>query len=850
MFVESIKRVHPEITEQGASQLREFLVTAHQRQQSDNQVLSMGLQALKQEVLDEGYDWNELITMLVDLVCADMQEDQHGRFVAELERLYVSNASLMEIGFVMASDYPSTLEELNLLVQLAQEDHEALAGVAGGTGKSVFRTWKRNPNRTKREKREAIAVDAVEAAVGLTLLTGGGILAYKGIKRAMTRGGGEEVQQVERLADNAARDIVPDAIIDSREIAVKDANEVMDTKAKVNKGEAGIDDKIVEDVALLRDKGAKEAASDAIGELEPADQVFSIKGEDNGIFDALRNVDPHLAKEPKIGKLIDLDFPPFPSLTRGGGEEVQQVERLADNAARDIVPDAIIDSREIAVKDANEVMDTKAKVNKGEAGIDDKIVEDVALLRDKGAKEAASDAIGELEPADQVFSIKGDDNGIFDALRNIESDLAKDPKIGKLIDLDFPPFPSLDSYDFQAIPANVPSEIAKRSPVDNYDPHLYEEIRFPSLNNISNDRRYLTDSDFPKQFFIDKRPPFKTAGFKEIAIKEDGNCFYRSIANFMGDEEGLKDYLRMSSVDYLRANPKQFEPFVQGIEPGNVERKVYGVDEFRDVEHYCSLQEIPGVHADAPTIKGLSKSNNINIGIKTGNRDRIQYFLADDPVNAETVYLHHVNGNHYNLFRELEEHSEGVRSFKTGDLYHEINDDVTLQWPGLSDQNRPQAIRMKESGMSLDDIYRVFDVNSNNLSNAKKIQGFLEDYRLGGMSSKIPVIDNNIDPRKDERAAMKAVNNDGFRIQLPDDKKGGRSDAGRLYNGGEIDSLPEAPRQAAERIETGVDGEIEELVPQVEDKALSEIGAAVKKDLVTSEDAVEDTAEGVEREML
>ena len=34
------------------------------------------------------------------------------------------------------------------------------------------------------------------------------------------------------------------------------------------------------------------------------------------------------------------------------------------------------------------------------------------------------------------------------------------------------------------------------------------------------------------------------------------------------------------------------------------------------------------------------------------------------------------------------------------------------------------------------------------------------------------------------------------------------------------------------------------------DKALSEIGAAVKKDLVTSEDAVEDTAEGVEREML
>jgi len=69
-------------------------------------------------------------------VCADMQEDQHGRFVAELDRLYDSNASLLEIGSVMASDYPSALEKLNLLVQVAQEDHEALAGVAGGTGKS------------------------------------------------------------------------------------------------------------------------------------------------------------------------------------------------------------------------------------------------------------------------------------------------------------------------------------------------------------------------------------------------------------------------------------------------------------------------------------------------------------------------------------------------------------------------------------------------------------------------------------------------------------------------------------------------------------------------------------------
>ncbi|QBE69018.1 hypothetical protein SynWH8101_1434 [Synechococcus sp. WH 8101] len=237
MFVESIQQVHPDITEQSAAQLREFLVTAHSRHQSDSQVLSIGFQTLKQEILNEGYEWGELISMLVDLVSADMQEDQHGRFVAELDRLYASNASLLEVGSVMASDYSSALEELQLLIQEAQKEHETLAGMAGGTSKFT-RTWKKNPNRTKMEKGEAIGVDVLEATVGLTLVAGGGILAYKGIKRAMTRGGGEEVQQVERLADNAARDTGPDEIIGLRERAMKDAREVMDTMNKVTKGEA------------------------------------------------------------------------------------------------------------------------------------------------------------------------------------------------------------------------------------------------------------------------------------------------------------------------------------------------------------------------------------------------------------------------------------------------------------------------------------------------------------------------------------------------------------------------------------------------------------------------------------
>lgn len=195
MFVESIQQVHPDITEQSAAQLREFLVTAHSRHQSDSQVLSIGFQTLKQEILDEGYEWGELISMLVDLVSADMQEDQHGRFVAELDRLYASNASLLEVGSVMASDYSSALEELQLLIQDAQNEHAELAGMAGGTSKFA-QTWHKNPNRTKQQKRKVRAIDATEILAAGSFIGGVSYLSYKGYKAYKANKAEKEAQRL------------------------------------------------------------------------------------------------------------------------------------------------------------------------------------------------------------------------------------------------------------------------------------------------------------------------------------------------------------------------------------------------------------------------------------------------------------------------------------------------------------------------------------------------------------------------------------------------------------------------------------------------------------------------------
>lgn len=171
MFSESIRHFHPDITEQSVSELREFLVTAQQRHQSDSQTLSMGLQAVKQEALDEGFDWNDLFTNLVELLSADMHKDQHERFVAELDSLNSNNSSLLEVGNVMKADYPSVFDGLQLLIQVAQEEHEALVVMAGGTS-----TKPKMSNAFKSKKAETYE----KVAEGLTI-AGIGIGASIGV---------------------------------------------------------------------------------------------------------------------------------------------------------------------------------------------------------------------------------------------------------------------------------------------------------------------------------------------------------------------------------------------------------------------------------------------------------------------------------------------------------------------------------------------------------------------------------------------------------------------------------------------------------------------------------------------
>jgi len=398
MFQDRIQRVHPEITEQGASELRDFLVTAHQRLQSDNQVLSMGLQALNQEVLDEGYDWSELITILVNLVSADMKEDQHERFVAELDRLYASNASLMEVGSVMASDYSSALETLQLLIQEAQKEHETLAGMAGGTSKFT-RTWKKNPNRSKMEKGEAIGVDVLEVAAVVGVVGVVGYLGYKGYKYAMTRGGGEEAQ-VDTAFETytgdvkAAADKLDYKHMDNKYENFDDLQEYkgdymndnlkFDFKAAAKEQSNNID--FIQERTLKKTRAEDLMRNPSTSYEKDLLNKLDIPvggGSNRSDFEWQRNCE-RLVKDPEFSDYLDTEkgfklyneykssgdslesFAESKNATGHLRKDYVQVESLADNAARDTGPGEIIDPRAQAMRDFKEVGDTMTSMSKGE----------------------------------------------------------------------------------------------------------------------------------------------------------------------------------------------------------------------------------------------------------------------------------------------------------------------------------------------------------------------------------------------------------------------------------------------------------------------------------------------------
>ena len=60
-FSDAIQKICPDIRGQDVSELRELLITAHQRLQADSKLLAVGLQSLKKSFIDEGYDWSDLI---------------------------------------------------------------------------------------------------------------------------------------------------------------------------------------------------------------------------------------------------------------------------------------------------------------------------------------------------------------------------------------------------------------------------------------------------------------------------------------------------------------------------------------------------------------------------------------------------------------------------------------------------------------------------------------------------------------------------------------------------------------------------------------------------------------------
>jgi hypothetical protein len=173
-FSERIQQVCDGISEEQATELREFLVQASHRIQSEPNVMAMSLQQVSEVATEQGFAWGSIVNCLHQLARSTLLQGEHEQWKNTWEDFLVSQRSTAEFAAVMHESYPAMVQTLEELIDQAITEDRALKTVAGGV--HVFSpggtsTWRSNPNRTKKGTADSIAIDALEASAAVVALS-------------------------------------------------------------------------------------------------------------------------------------------------------------------------------------------------------------------------------------------------------------------------------------------------------------------------------------------------------------------------------------------------------------------------------------------------------------------------------------------------------------------------------------------------------------------------------------------------------------------------------------------------------------------------------------------------------
>jgi OTU domain-containing protein 3 len=119
-------------------------------------------------------------------------------------------------------------------------------------------------------------------------------------------------------------------------------------------------------------------------------------------------------------------------------------------------------------------------------------------------------------------------------------------------------------------------------------------------------------------------------------VTGDGNCLFRAVSDQVcGNQEEHWD-LRCRAVEFMRANPEDFEPFVD-------------TDEYESWEGYLSAMAGEGEWGGHMELIALSKALRVNLCVH--QLDEARWEITSFPPTRRRLHVSYHDGNHYNSVR-------------------------------------------------------------------------------------------------------------------------------------------------------------------------------------------------------
>ena len=167
-FTEKIQKFCKSVNHEEAAELRQLFIDANKRLENEPGAMTMSLQKMKQEIIDQSFDWAILEKTIFEAAKTTHPEHETDKFAATWISLFNKSETISRLSQVLAHDFPNLKCLIRSLADDAQKEYSSLSTIAGGmhVGKTLASPWSKTPNATSKHKWEKRGIGAAEGLIG------------------------------------------------------------------------------------------------------------------------------------------------------------------------------------------------------------------------------------------------------------------------------------------------------------------------------------------------------------------------------------------------------------------------------------------------------------------------------------------------------------------------------------------------------------------------------------------------------------------------------------------------------------------------------------------------------------